>query len=86
MHLFAAAPNAFLFYLAQHARTFGKTVIYEYDFEGGELGAYSPSLTFPPPADAAGGSRIFPILFRQGGVWRGMRTVIRKISGGHAPW
>ncbi len=51
LHVFSAAPNGFVFFLAQQARTFGKTVLYEHDFERGGLGAYSPSLTFPPPAE-----------------------------------
>lgn len=49
LHVFSAAPKGFVFFLGQHARTFGRTVLYEHDFESGEVGAYSPSLTFPPP-------------------------------------
>ncbi|SRR6266536_602914 len=50
LHLFVAAPNGFLFFLGQLARSFGRCVLYEYDFDSGTPGAYQPSLVFPPPA------------------------------------
>lgn len=48
LHLFAAVPNGFLFFLGQHGRSFGRCVFYEYDFDGCAPGAYEPSLMFPP--------------------------------------
>ena len=48
LHIFAAAPNGLMFYLGQLARSFGRCALYEYDFEKNALGAYQPSLTFPP--------------------------------------
>jgi hypothetical protein len=46
LHLFAASPNAFMFFLGQLAHGFGTSVLYEYDFESNALGAYQPSITF----------------------------------------
>jgi hypothetical protein len=46
LHLFAAAPNAFMFFLGQLAHGFGTCVLYEYDFESNALGAYQSSITF----------------------------------------
>lgn len=48
LHLFAAAPNGLLFFLGQLARSIGPCLLYEYDFDHGSPGAYSPSLAFPP--------------------------------------
>lgn len=50
LHLFAAAPNGFLFFLGQYARSFGRCMFYEYDFDGSIPGVYEPSLMFPPSA------------------------------------
>ena len=50
LHIFAAAPNAFMFFLGQLARGFGACVLYEYDFESSTPGAYRASLSFPPPS------------------------------------
>jgi hypothetical protein len=47
LHLFISAPNAFLFYLGQLARSFGRIQLYEYDFESKTLGAYTPSIVLP---------------------------------------
>jgi hypothetical protein len=47
LHLFAAAPNALLFYLGQLAHGLGRTTMYEYDFDSLRPGAYTSSLTFP---------------------------------------
>lgn len=47
LHIFAAAPNAFMFFLGQTARGFGRCMLYEYDFDSNALGAYSPSIAFP---------------------------------------
>ena len=50
LHIFTAAPNGFLFFLGQLARSFGRCIFYEYDFERNTPGAYQPSLMFPPNA------------------------------------
>jgi hypothetical protein len=47
LHLFAAAPNALLFFLGQLARNFGQVQLYEHDFGSGKPGAYIPSLRLP---------------------------------------
>jgi hypothetical protein len=52
LHIFASAPNAMMFWLGQSARGFGRTVVYEYDFERNTPGGYSPGLEFPPPTGA----------------------------------
>jgi SMODS-associated and fused to various effectors sensor domain len=49
LHIFAAAPNAFVFFLGQLGRSLGPCTLYEYDFETNALGAYQPSLSFPQP-------------------------------------
>lgn len=43
LHIFAAAPNGFMFFLGQLSRGFGKCIPYEYDFEGRDTASYSPS-------------------------------------------
>jgi hypothetical protein len=48
LHIFASAPNGFLFFLGKFAMDFGQVIIYEYDFGSGDPAAYSPSLAFPP--------------------------------------
>lgn len=52
LHVFASAPNALMFWLGQRARGFGRTVVYEYDFERNTPGGYSAGLEFPPAAAA----------------------------------
>lgn len=47
LHLFAAAPNALLFFLGQLARSFGEVQLYEHDFGSGKVGAYARSLRLP---------------------------------------
>jgi hypothetical protein len=47
LHIFAAAPNALLFFLGRLGRSLGPCTLYEYAFESNALGAYQPSLTFP---------------------------------------
>jgi hypothetical protein len=47
VHLFIAAPNAFTFFLGQRQPGLGKTVLYEYDFEGANGGGYKNSLSLP---------------------------------------
>ena len=43
LHIFASAPNGFMFFLGQQSRGFGNFTLYEYDFEGKDSGTYSPS-------------------------------------------
>jgi hypothetical protein len=52
LHIFASAPNAFMFYLGQMAKGFGQGTMYEYDFDNNALGAYQASISFPPRAEA----------------------------------
>lgn len=47
VHLFIAAPNAFTFFLGQRQPSLGKTMLYEYDFEGTHGGTYTASLSLP---------------------------------------
>jgi SMODS-associated and fused to various effectors sensor domain len=51
LHIFAAAPNAFMFMLGQLSQGFGPTMLYEYDFDSNALGAYKPSIRFPIAKD-----------------------------------
>jgi SMODS-associated and fused to various effectors sensor domain len=44
VHLFVAAPNALLFYLGQHAQSFGLHQMYEYDMDGDRGGSYFVSV------------------------------------------
>lgn len=53
LHIFIAAPNAFVFFLGQMARGFGRCMIYEYDFDSNNPGAYQPSITLPPTPSTA---------------------------------
>ena len=46
LHIFASAPNAFMFFLGQNSRGFGKCVLYEYDFEQRDSCSYSKSINF----------------------------------------
>lgn len=51
VHLFAAAPNALLFFLGQTAGDLLQPVkLYEHDWEGVQGGLYLPSLSLPPSA------------------------------------
>jgi hypothetical protein len=43
VHVFAACPNALLFYLGQNHETYAPSTMYEYDFQGHGNGTYSPS-------------------------------------------
>jgi hypothetical protein len=47
LHIFAAAPNALLFFLGQRARPLGPITLYEFDFEGTRGGSYTKSLELP---------------------------------------
>ncbi len=50
VHLFAAAPAGLMFFAGRFARGLRRSMLYEYDFEEGGLGAYAPSLVLPPRA------------------------------------
>ncbi len=52
LHVFAAAPNVFMFYLGQVSRGFGRVQLYEYPFGSGRIAEYEPSITLPSPGDA----------------------------------
>ena len=47
VHLFIAAPNGLTFFLAQHRAALGRVQLYEFDFDGGQGGSYTPSLRLP---------------------------------------
>jgi hypothetical protein len=47
LHLFAATPNAILFFLGQLSRSFGTIQLYEHDLPSGKPGDYIPSLLLP---------------------------------------
>lgn len=46
LHIFTAAPNAFMFYLGQVSRPFGRCILYEFDFESQDSCSYIPSIQF----------------------------------------
>lgn len=48
LHIFAAAPNGFLFFLGKLALSLGRLQLYEFEFGGVDPAAYHPSLAFPP--------------------------------------
>ena len=50
VHIFPAVPNAFLFYLGQHAAPWGRIQLYEYDLRGEEGKTYMPSILLDPTA------------------------------------
>lgn len=45
LHIFSSAPNAFMFFLGQVSRGFGRCALYEYDFEKKANCSYSPSIS-----------------------------------------
>jgi len=47
LHLFIAAPNGFLFFFGQLARSLGCLRLYEFDFEAKGHATYEPSLDLP---------------------------------------
>lgn len=47
VHLLMAAPNAFAFFLGQHAKPLGNVTLYEFDFERQRDGGYQPSISLP---------------------------------------
>lgn len=49
LHLFAAAPIALMFLIGREATPWGPTITYEFAFEPGASGAYSPAFHLPPP-------------------------------------
>lgn len=52
LHVFAAAPNALLFYLGQLARPLGKIRLYEYAFGAEDAySRYNPSIELPDPGE-----------------------------------
>jgi hypothetical protein len=42
-HIFAACPNALLFFLGQHHQAIGPAVVYEFDFDRRGTKTYQPS-------------------------------------------
>lgn len=48
LHIFAAAPNGFLFYLGQLSRNLGSIQLYEFAFGSRTGETYTPSLGLPP--------------------------------------
>ena len=47
VHLFAAAPNALLFFLGQSGRAMGRVYLYEFDFDNERGNTYTPSFALP---------------------------------------
>jgi hypothetical protein len=45
LHLFLSAPNVFTFILGQQSSLLSNITLYEYDFDAGTSGAYTPSIT-----------------------------------------
>lgn len=48
LHIFFAMPNGLVFFLGQLSRGLGRLVLYEFAYEAGDPGAYSPSASLPP--------------------------------------
>lgn len=46
LHIFAAAPNAFMFFLGQNSHGFGKCILYDYDFKQENICTYIPTIKF----------------------------------------
>jgi len=46
LHIFASAPNAFMFFLGKCSWGFGKCILYEYDFNQSRCCTYIPSIKF----------------------------------------
>ena len=47
VHIFAACPNSFLYYLGQQHKGIGPLLIYEFDFDGRGNRSYQPSFRLP---------------------------------------
>lgn len=55
LHVFAAVPNAFMFFLGRLARNFGTVQLYEHNFENDpRYPLYMPSIRLPPPPELGG--------------------------------
>ncbi|WP_166688748.1 SAVED domain-containing protein [Bacillus albus] len=48
LHIFVAVPNALIFFIGQHGKSFGPCTLYEYDFENRTPGGYISSISLPP--------------------------------------
>lgn len=46
LHIFASAPNGFMFFLGQNSKGFGKCILYEYNYEQKIGWSYKPSIKF----------------------------------------
>ena len=46
LHIFVAAPNAFMFFLGQNSHGFGKCLLYDYDFKQENICTYIPTIKF----------------------------------------
>lgn len=46
LHIFTAAPNAFMFFLGQNSHGFGKCILYDYDFKYENTCTYIPTIKF----------------------------------------
>ncbi len=57
IHVFGAAPNAFFFFLGQHAVPWGRIQLYEFDFRGEGHKTYEPSMLLDPSQLPARGSQ-----------------------------
>ena len=52
IHLFASAPNAFLFFLGQYREALGRLQVYEFDFDMARHCSYEASIQIPPRGSA----------------------------------
>lgn len=48
VHVFMAVPVTLAYLLGRQGRALGRTVVYEYDFDTRDVGAYAPSFHLPP--------------------------------------
>lgn len=51
LHIFSACPNALVFLLGRYSLSFGKTVLYEYDFMKQRTCTYYPTISLPYQED-----------------------------------
>jgi hypothetical protein len=49
LHVFIAGPIALAYMIGHEGRAFGRTITYEFDFDTGEPGAYTPAFHLPMP-------------------------------------
>lgn len=47
LHIFSACPNALMFLLGRYSLSFGKTILYEYDFMKQRTCTYYPTISLP---------------------------------------